>query len=279
MASNPPTKDTKEEKKLARNGGKQTTKEKNDSFSAHIGALINAYTRERETDREENRRENRRKSFREWITISLLVMAFGAAVVSAVIFNWQLAEMRSTGGQTNTLIETNKKLAEAASQSAKIAETSMRKTQRAAFAITQKMTGFEKGGTPTGSIFAANVGNTSGYSVSLKTYIDIVTYPIPSVVVFSEKIEHPATASVVTKNEAIGGVIALKRALTDAEFESIEKGVNRRLVVRAILEFRDAFDCKIRRDVCYLYDGKAARGGDPQLCRDGRNDEKYEGEC
>jgi Na+-transporting methylmalonyl-CoA/oxaloacetate decarboxylase gamma subunit len=79
-----------------------------EGFSA-IENAINSYRTSRESQsRQEDKRDN--------ITVVLVgvtalfaAAAAVAAIVSAVIFQNQLNEMRSTGTQTDTLIEANKK--------------------------------------------------------------------------------------------------------------------------------------------------------------------------
>jgi hypothetical protein len=46
------------------------------------------------------------------------------------------------------------------------------------------------------------------------------------------------------------------------------------LIVWGTLDFDDAFNCKIRRTVCYIFDGNAIRTGEPNFCGGDRNDVK-----
>jgi hypothetical protein len=92
--------------------------------SSDIRTLIDAQSRQSEADREERRRQDRRKSFREWATIILLFLAFGATVIQAIIFHGQLDEMRKVYGPI-------KDSADAAKNSVDISHIALISTQRA----------------------------------------------------------------------------------------------------------------------------------------------------
>ena len=92
--------------------------------SSDIRTLIDAQSRQSEADREERRRQDRRKSFREWATIILLFLAFGATVIQAIIFHGQLDEMRKVYGPI-------KDSADAAKNSVDISRIALISTQRA----------------------------------------------------------------------------------------------------------------------------------------------------
>jgi|BarGraIncu00222A_1022003.scaffolds.fasta_scaffold05729_8 hypothetical protein len=195
------------------------------------------------------------------------------ALKSQTALNHQLADAATR--QAEASVET----AKAAKQSAEISEKALRITQRAYFSVTPaKVTGFEKAGTPKATLAVRNIGATPGYSVTLKTFIGLVRYPLPDTWILSDEVSGTVVATMVTKDEALGGSIALPRSLTDEEFKRIDEA-DGRVIVYAFLDFNDAFGCKIQRKVCFLFNGAAARGGDPELCGGDRNDEKYIGEC
>lgn len=196
------------------------------------------------------------------------------ALKSQTTLNRQLAEAATK--QAEASVET----AKAAKQSAEISEKSLRITQRAYFSITPpKVTGFEKGGAPKATIAVRNIGATPAYSASLKTFIALALYPLPDSWIPSDQVSGTVVAATVTKDEALGGGITLPRPMTDDEFRRINEA-DGRILVYAFLDFNDAFGCKIRRRVCFLFNGTAIRGGDPEVCSGtDRNDEKYVGEC
>ena len=76
--------------------------------------------------------------------------------------------------------------------------------------------------------------------------------------------DHTAPRGVIERRSA-WGCVPLARALTDEEFRKIDEA-DGRVIVYAFLDFNDAFGCKIRRKVCFLFNGAAARGGNPEVC-------------
>lgn len=213
-------------------------------------------------------------------------IALGGIVSSFVFWNQlgvmqgQLKEMESTGKQTETLIETNKQLADAAKRSANVAEKALKITQRACFVVSPKLTGFEANGRPKASVLIRNIGITPAYSVNLKTFIGIAQYPFPDDLRLPDQVSGQVVAPVITKDEAITGNITMSIPLETDRFEKIDKELDFRLIIWAFIDFDDAFGCKIKRNVCFLYGGEAARKGqDPELCGGARNEEKYTGEC
>ena len=195
------------------------------------------------------------------------------ALKSQTELNRQLADAATK--QAEASVET----AKAAKQSAEISEKALRITQRAYFAVTPpKVTGFEKGGIPKATLLVRNIGATPGYSVRLKTFIGLVRYPLPDNAILPDQFSGTVVATTVTKDETLSESVPVPRALTDEEFKEVDEA-NKRIVIYAFLDFSDAFGCKIQRKVCFLFNGTAARSGDPELCGGGRNDEKYVGEC
>lgn len=214
-------------------------------------------------------------------TVAIAVLTFFLAVYAngqLRVFSEQLAEMKSSGGQTDTLIETNKKLAEAAVKSAEVAEKTLKITQRAYFYISASVKDFEKGHIPKGVISIKNVGITPAYKVVLKTAVGLATYPFPDDYALSMP-DIPIAASVVAKDESLSEGPPLAWAPTDDQFDAVNLSKNYRIIVWATVDFNDAFGCPIERNVCFLFDGEAARTNLPQLCSGNRNTEKYVGDC
>lgn len=79
-----------------------------------IARLIDAQTNEHRAYRNEREREDRQKTFREWATIFLLLLTFGAAFASALVFQGQLIEMRKVYGPVKQSADATKDAADAA---------------------------------------------------------------------------------------------------------------------------------------------------------------------
>lgn len=192
----------------------------------------------------------------------------------------QLAEMKSTGAQNDNLIDTNKRLAEAAARSADTAERALKVAQRAYFAVLPRLSGFERNGNPKISIVARNVGATPAYNVRMKTHIGVIFFPFQDALTLPEDVTDQVSVSTISKEETIAGIVTLTHKVESDHFDKIEKDAGMKLLGWALLEFEDAFGCKIRRRLCFMYGGESARtGNDPQLCTGQRNDESYTGKC
>jgi hypothetical protein len=143
---------------------------------------------------------------------------------SQTALNRQLADAATK--QADASIET----AKAAKQSAEISEKALRITQRAYFSVSPKVSGFEKGGIPKATVLVRNIGATPGYSVTLKTFIGLAPDPLPDSWILSDQLSGTVVATMVTKDEALGGNVPLARALTDEEFRKIDEADGRVIV-------------------------------------------------
>jgi hypothetical protein len=192
----------------------------------------------------------------------------------------QLEEMQSGSEQSKTLIDTNKNLADAAARSADIAERALKTTQRAYLLVAPKLKGFVAEDYPEGEILVRNIGTTPAYSVRIRTFIGVASYPLPDSLRLSEQISGSAHSSVMTKDEALSGKVRLKTPLQKEHHAQIDNNGAWRLLLWGVIEFDDAFGCKIRRNVCFSYGGESARKGqDPELCSGERNVQQHLGDC
>jgi hypothetical protein len=123
-----PSEKAEENKDHPSDNERESGKHNKDGPSADIAALIDAQSRQADADRKERYREDRGRSFREWATIVLLFLAFGATVVQAIIFHGQLDEMRKVYGPV-------KDSADAAKNSADTARIALIATQSASISL------------------------------------------------------------------------------------------------------------------------------------------------
>jgi hypothetical protein len=188
----------------------------------------------------------------EIIMIALTAVIAAAGVVGACIFNNQLSvmqgqldEMKSTGKQTDIIIETNKKLAEATQQSADAASDSVKLTKETAesqlrayvFADALEIRKFGTNEPLEGWLFLKNSGATPAYGLERGAKLMYTRFPATEF----DEIEWSGTEGhLAPHGEVFFGPIPLPRALTAVETSNVIAGTHA-IYLFGKIRYRDAF--------------------------------------
>jgi len=97
--------------------------------AAAVALPLHDLVQEFKAYQEKQDREGQEKATRERVTIAALILTVIFTFLTVVVFKGQLDEMRATGIQTDTLIEANRNLANAATQQASAAAISAQTAQ------------------------------------------------------------------------------------------------------------------------------------------------------
>lgn len=256
--------------------------------SAAIASPLHKLVQEFKTYQEKQDREGEEKATRERVTIAALIMTVVFTFLTLVVFKGQLDEMKSTGVQTDTLIETNRNLANAATQqasasaiSAQTAQDTLLASQRAWVGpSTAKIEGaIEAGKELKAVVTVVNTGREPGKNL----FWDVVGIPtdtvedhngVPSFIVrkyieacFNTPSQY--RRQVIFPSTGLGG--GGFTFTTPISAEKIDDGIvdgTKSLLVQGCLAY-DAFGKTHHTAFCYFYNAKLTKPEALNICTGG----------